>query len=167
MRTQSTDVSVPDALEDVQTVWQTLLQGGRAMNISSRCEYACRAVIELASCETPDEPLTAVQIAESRHIPEKYLVHIMLQLKRAGLVRSIRGAQGGYHLGRPAAEISLLDIVEAIDGPIMEPLPIDDEAARYLAPVWRHTAKNISGLLKEIAITDIIEDANKSNMYYI
>src|SRR5690606_1023379 len=96
------------------------------MNISSRCEYACRAIVELARHEHTEEPLTAVFIAERRQIPEKYLVHILLQLKRAGFVRSVRGAQGGYLLAQSADEITLLDIIQAIDGPILDPLPVDD-----------------------------------------
>ena len=75
-------------------------------------------MVELTRHEPSEDPLTAVQIAEKRNIPEKYLVHILLQLKRAGLVRSVRGAQGGYLLARPSSEITLFDIVQAIDGAV-------------------------------------------------
>ena len=74
------------------------------MNISSRCDYACRAIVELAQNAPKETPLTATTIAENRNIPEKYLVHIMLQLKKAGLLTSVRGAQGGYKLAKKSSE---------------------------------------------------------------
>jgi len=93
------------------------------MNISSRCEYGYRAVLELAQHRDREEPLIIESIAARRGIPEKFLVHILLQLKRAGIVRSVRGAHGGYLLAKPPEAISFLDIVEAIDGPIFGALP--------------------------------------------
>jgi Rrf2 family protein len=137
------------------------------MNISSRCEYACRAIIELALNEGNEQPLTAPAIAEKRKVPGKYLVHILIQLKRAGLVRSVRGAQGGYMLCRPPEEISLMDIVEAIDGPVLEPLPVDDNAGKDLEPAWKEAAEEIAMVLRSYCIRDIVDDATQENMYYI
>jgi Rrf2 family protein len=136
------------------------------MNISARCEYACRALVEL-SLLPAGGTITSGQIADRRHIPEKYLVHIMLQLKRVGLVRSVRGAQGGYHLSRPATEITLLDIVQAIDGPILHPLPVNDEWAEQLRPAWQDIGKSISSLLRGITLQDITHKASLTHMYYI
>ena len=113
------------------------------MNISSRCEYGCRAVVELALHLPSETPLPAVTIAERRHIPEKYLVHILLQLKRAGIVRSVRGAQGGYILAKAPGEVTLHDIVTAIDGPVLEPLPLNDSSSSDLAPSWRRRCKRL------------------------
>ena len=140
---------------------------GPAMNISSRCEYACRAMVELARHHHKEKPVTAVHIAERRGIPEKYLVHILLQLKRAGLVRSIRGAQGGYLLTRPAGEVTLLDVVQAIDGPILEPLPAGNGASGELALAWREAAEGITAVLAGMTIAGILERAQSENMYYI
>lgn len=137
------------------------------MNISSRCEYACRAMVELAMRLESKETVTSVTIAERRHIPEKYLVHILLQLKRAGLVRSIRGAQGGYVLGRSPESIMLLDILEAIDGPVLSPLPVDDDMSNKLRPVWEEVAKNIENLLSNITLRQILDKASLPNMYHI
>jgi Rrf2 family cysteine metabolism transcriptional repressor len=137
------------------------------MNISSRCEYACRAIVELARHEHTEEPLTAVFIAERRQIPEKYLVHILLQLKRAGFVRSVRGAQGGYLLAQSADEITLLDIIQAIDGPILDPLPVDDAGGADLKPAWRESARGIEEVLRAFRVRDIVDRAAKANMYYI
>ena len=137
------------------------------MNISSRCEYACRAIIELALNEGSDQPVAAPAIAEKRNIPGKYLVHILIQLKRAGLVRSVRGAQGGYMLCRPAEDINLMDIVEAIDGPILDPLPIGDNAGKDLEPAWKDAAEEIEKVLRSYRVRDIIDNASQANMYYI
>ena len=137
------------------------------MNISSRCEYACRAMVELAMRLESKETVTSVTIAERRHIPEKYLVHILLQLKRAGLVRSIRGAQGGYVLGRSPESIMLLDILEAIDGPVLSPLPVDDDMSNKLRPVWEDVSRNIENLLSNISLRQILDKASLPNMYHI
>lgn len=137
------------------------------MNISSRCEYACRAVMELAARENSESPLTSTQIAEQRGIPEKYLVHILLQLKRAGIVKSIRGAQGGYLLARPPEEITLFDIVRAIDGAVLDPLPVDDGNGQDLKPAWRQVGRGIELVLKGLTIRDILTRASHSSMYYI
>lgn len=137
------------------------------MNISSRCEYACRAVLELARHENTESPMTAVHIATLRDIPEKYLVHILLQLKRAGIVKSVRGAQGGYMLARSADAITLLDIVNAIDGPILDPLPVEDPGGADLKPAWRAVGAEIERVLSEFTVSDILTRAGKGAMYYI
>jgi Rrf2 family protein len=137
------------------------------MNISSRCEYAARAVVELARHIQSEEPITATHIAERRQIPEKYLVHILLQLKRAGLVRSVRGAQGGYLLARAPEDITLFDVVQAIDGPILDPLPVDDTAGSDLRAAWRRSAKGITEVLQRTTVREIVDKAIKADMYYI
>ncbi len=137
------------------------------MNISARCEYACRAMLELAATANQQQPINSVAIAARRGIPEKYLAHILLQLKRAGLVRSVRGARGGYALEMPARDISLLDIVEAIDGPILTPLPVRDGASQELQAAWGRVAEGIENTLREMSLDKIAESASDSAMYYI
>ena len=137
------------------------------MNISSRCEYACRALLELATHEEAHEVVTSDAIARRRNIPEKFLVHVLLQLKRAGLVRSVRGARGGYLLGRSADDITLLDIVTGVDGPILDPLPTEDEASETLEPIWREAAVRISAALAEVTLRDIIDQTENTPMFYI
>ena len=137
------------------------------MNISSRCEYGCRAVLELALHGQADTPMPASTIAEKRAIPEKYLVHILLQLKRAGIVRSVRGSQGGYMLGKPPEDITLCAIVEAIDGAILSPLPINDAAGADLLPTWEGVAAEVRKVLEGISVRDILDQSADTNMYYI
>lgn len=123
--------------------------------------------MELARNEHSEQPVTAVAIAERRNIPSKYLVHILILLKRAGLVRSVRGAQGGYMLCKSPEDITLLDIVEAIDGSVLDPLPVDDNAGTDLEPVWKDAALELSNVLRSYRIRDIIDNASPSDMYYI
>jgi Rrf2 family cysteine metabolism transcriptional repressor len=137
------------------------------MNISSRCEYGCRAVLELALHGQADTPMPASAIAEKRAIPEKYLVHILLQLKRAGIVRSVRGSQGGYMLGKAPEEITLCAIVEAIDGAILYPLPINDAAGADLQPTWQGVASEVRRVLENISVRDILDQDASAHMYYI
>jgi Rrf2 family cysteine metabolism transcriptional repressor len=139
----------------------------RPVNISSRCEYGCRAVLELARHAATKQPRTVEQIATQRHVPEKFLVHILIQLKRAGIVRSVRGAKGGYHLARAPEEISLLDIVRAIDGPVLTPLPVKDARSADMALAWKEVALGIEHILESATVRDMLDRADKSSMYYI
>ena len=87
------------------------------MRLSAKAEYACLAMIALAGQPPGLPPMRIREIAEAYEIPERYLVQILLQLKGAGLVYSIRGASGGYRLARPADQISLGEVLRAIEGP--------------------------------------------------
>ncbi|MBX3179173.1 MAG: Rrf2 family transcriptional regulator [Candidatus Hydrogenedentes bacterium] len=137
------------------------------MNISARCEYACRAAVELGLRHGAQTTMTSQDIAERRSIPEKYLVHILLQLKRSGIVRSVRGAQGGYLLARPPEDVRLLDIVEAIDGPTLDPLPVDDPHSDALKRAWEEVADRIRAVLAETTVRNLMEKASNIDMYYI
>jgi Rrf2 family protein len=89
------------------------------MRLNARVDYALRAVAELATVEAElDHPVTADRLASGQGIPGKFLESILLQLRRAGIVHSQRGPDGGYRLARPPAEISLADVIRAIDGPL-------------------------------------------------
>lgn len=137
------------------------------MNISARCEYACRAVLELARHARTGEPVPATAIAERGGIPEKYLAHIMLELKRAGIVRSTRGAQGGYTLGRLPEAITLLDVVQAIEGPVLVSTPGGASPSPELAAAWTEAAEGVSAALREVTFQAIIDRAPQPDMYYI
>lgn len=83
------------------------------MRLSARVDYALRAMSELAAA---DAPRTVDQLSVAQHIPNKYLESILGELRRGGLLRSQRGPDGGYRLARPAAEISIADVIRALDG---------------------------------------------------
>jgi Rrf2 family protein len=86
------------------------------MKLSAKTEYACLAMLQMAEDYDSAEPLQIRRIAEEQGISSPFLVQILLQLKGAGLVVSTRGAAGGYRLARPPQEISLADVIDAIEG---------------------------------------------------
>src|SRR5919108_2967689 len=91
-----------------------ILWGG-AMRISAKAEYACVAMLELAASHRAPQPLRIKAIADAQGIPQRFLVQILLQLKTAGLVASVRGASGGYQLARAPERITVADVITAID----------------------------------------------------
>jgi len=88
------------------------------MQITRQADYAVRAVLYLAQCG-PGTPVATAEIAQAQKIPATFLTKIISQLASVGIVHTTRGAHGGVALARPAAEISLLEIVETIDGPVL------------------------------------------------
>jgi Rrf2 family protein len=123
--------------------------------------------VELAHHAQSAQPVTVERIAERRRIPEKFLVHILIQLKRARIVRSVRGPRGGYLLARAPEDITLLDIVRAADGPVLDPLPLRDSGSSDMTPAWREVAGEIEKVLKATTVRTILDRAAKSTMYYI
>jgi Rrf2 family cysteine metabolism transcriptional repressor len=104
------------------------------MLFSTKAEYGVRLMVELgrrAGETAPDEarPVSLGAVAESETLPLSYLEHLVARLREAGLVSSVRGAHGGYRLAKPAEEIAMLDVVEALEGPIapMECFHVDRE----------------------------------------
>jgi Rrf2 family protein len=85
--------------------------------LSQKVKYAIRALIALDELE-PEDHLSIAEIATRARVPRKFLEQILLELKKRGLVRSVRGKHGGYALGRSAAEIPLADVIRIIDGPL-------------------------------------------------
>jgi Rrf2 family protein len=130
------------------------------MRLSARADYALRAAIELAA--SPENHTTAEQLARSQSIPGKFLEAILTQLRRAGLVRSQRGPEGGFWLARPASEISLADIIRAIDGPLVGVRGERPEKVGYLGAaeplqkVWIALRANERAILEEVTLDHIV-----------
>ena len=130
------------------------------MRLSARSDYALRAVIELAAAGPGH--VTADQLARTQAIPGKFLEAILTQLRRAGLVRSQRGPEGGFWLARSAAEISLADVIRAIDGPLLgvrgeRPENVDyTGAAEPLQSVWIALRANERAILEEVTLQHIV-----------
>ncbi len=146
------------------------------MRVSAKAEYACRAVLELTRYHDKAEVIHINDIAVRQSIPEKYLVQILLQLQRAGLVRSKRGATGGYSLARTPGEISLGDVIRAMDGALIsiESLSSDTEMSDQLSgqhvlkEVWMGVQEKLGDIMDGITFDDISKQAQKSlSMYYI
>ncbi|MFN7132197.1 MAG: RrF2 family transcriptional regulator [Myxococcales bacterium] len=113
-----------------------------ALQISRKVDYALRAMIFLASIPA-DDVVPFREIARRMHIPQDFLPKILKPLTDKGLVKSTRGAHGGYALGKQAADISFLDVIEAVEGPIVVNLCLDGSEACQLTPsctmygVWK------------------------------
>ena len=130
------------------------------MRLSARSDYALRAVIELAAAGPGH--VTADQLARSQAIPGKFLEAILTQLRRAGLVRSQRGPEGGFWLARSAGLISLADVIRAIDGPLLGVRGERPEnlgytgAAEPLQSVWIALRANERAILEEVTLEHIV-----------
>lgn len=131
------------------------------MRLSARADYALRAVIELAAAD--GSHLTADHLAHAQHIPGKFLEAILTQLRRAGLIRSQRGPEGGFWLARPTSQISLADIIRAIDGPLLgvrgerPELLAYTGAAAPLQSVWIALRASERAILEEVTLAHIVE----------
>jgi Rrf2 family protein len=130
------------------------------MRLSARADYALRAAIELAA--SSDGHVTADQLARAQQIPGKFLETILTQLRRAGLVRSQRGPEGGFWLARPSDEIALADIIRAIDGQLLGVRGERPENVTYpgvaepLQQVWIALRANERAVLELVTLADIV-----------
>ena len=126
------------------------------MKISARAEYACLAVIELAKPARDGAPRRIREIAAAQAIPERYLVQILLQLKAAGLVHSIRGSVGGYHLARSAETITIADVISAIDGAGDPPRKAVSPAAQDLEHLFERAQAAERQILSEAPVSQFV-----------
>src|SRR5262250_3271381 len=129
------------------------------MRVSAKAEYACVALLELAAGYGEPQPMRLKAIADQHGIPQRFLVQILLQLKGAGLVASVRGASGGYQLSRPPSEIPLLKIVKGIDPPPRPPEypPGPHSAAvRAIRSVWKQVQEEEERLLASITLAELV-----------
>lgn len=132
------------------------------MRLSARVDYALRAVCELAAA---DAPRTVDQLAAAQKIPGKYLESILGELRRGGLLRSQRGPEGGYRLARTAAEISIADVIRALDGELANvrgSRPEDLEytgAAASLQDVWIALRASERAILETVTLADVAKGA--------
>jgi Rrf2 family protein len=130
------------------------------MRLSARADYALRAAIEIATIS--EGHVTAEQVARAQQIPVKFLETILTQLRRAGLVRSQRGPDGGFWLARPADEITLADIIRAIDGQLLGVRGERPEnigyigAAEPLQRVWIALRASERAILEEVTLGQIV-----------
>ncbi|MET9098796.1 MULTISPECIES: RrF2 family transcriptional regulator [Streptomyces] len=130
------------------------------MHISAKADYAARALLELA--REPSRPLSCEAIASAQQIPFRFLKSVVGELRRAGLVRSRRGCEGGYWLGRPAAEITLLDVARAVDGDLitLRGEPLDTLAypgpATGLPGVWRQVEADAAAVLGGVTLASLL-----------
>jgi Rrf2 family transcriptional regulator, cysteine metabolism repressor len=136
------------------------------MRISAKAEYACFAMLELALNYAAPQPVRVKAIADAHGIPPRFLVQILLQLKGAGLVASVRGASGGYQLSRAPSDIPLLKIVKAIDPPPRPPeFPPGPHSAavRAIRSVWKQVQEEEERLLASISLAELVRRIQEAN----
>lgn len=129
------------------------------MDISARTEYAIRAMLMLAEAAAEERgPMSVDTLATRQELPRKFLEAIVSDLRRGGLVRSTRGAHGGYALARPPQDISLADVFRAVDGPLAEVRGLRPQettyagVAEHLPSVWVAVRTALRTVLDETSL---------------
>jgi Rrf2 family protein len=130
------------------------------VRISAKADYAVRAAVELASA--PDQkPVKAVRIAEAQDIPLNFLENILGELRHAGIVRSHRGADGGFRLAKPADRLAIADIIRAVEGPLASVRGGPPEETAYpgnsqaLPRVWIAVRANLRRVVEHVTVADV------------
>jgi len=134
------------------------------MLFSAKAEYACVAMLELAARQNEPKPARLADIADRHGIPPRFLVQILLDLKRAGLVASTRGAAGGYALARLPDEISMYDVLNVVD-PTEQHARADDplQPTTYvhnIRSVWDKIVEMQEAILKETTLASLLEQSH-------
>lgn len=133
------------------------------MRISAKVDYAVRACVELAvrSPTRRDGATKGDAIGVAQDIPTKYLENILSELRRAGIVGSQRGAEGGYWLARSADQVSVADVIRAVEGPLADVRGEAPERLDYIGPakplerVWLATRASLRSVLEDVTLDDI------------
>lgn len=129
-----------------------------AVHIPAKVDYGLRALLSLAAAGSPQ---TTEQLAEDQGLPPRFLGAILAELRRAGLVASQRGAEGGYRLARSPSEITCADVIRVLDGPLAEVRGYRPEATRYegssehLQKVWVAVRASLRQVLEHVTLADI------------
>jgi Rrf2 family protein len=129
------------------------------VRVSAKADYAVRAAVELAAAG--EGPLKGDRIAEAQEIPSNFLENILSDLRNAGIVMSRRGADGGYWLARPADQVSIADVIRAVDGPLanvrgVRPAQLEFPGkAEKMRDVWVAVRANLRDVLENVTLADV------------
>jgi Rrf2 family protein len=129
------------------------------LRVSAKADYAIRAAVELAAAG--DGPVKGERIAQAQRIPPNFLENILADLRNAGIVASRRGADGGYWLARPAEEVSIADVIRAVDGPLANVRGVRSDQLEYegsaaaLLEVWIAVRAGLRRVLERVTLADV------------
>lgn len=141
------------------------------MKLSTKGKYGLKAMFELAVSGDQEEPVSLKYIANKQEISDQYLEQIFSALKKAGLVKSVRGAQGGYFLSKPATEITVADILKVLEGDMaFTECLLDEDACKNFDScstryVWARIKEAIEEVTKSISLQDMADDYNSNFSY--
>jgi Rrf2 family protein len=130
------------------------------MRISAKADYAVRAAVELAAA-SDDKPVKAERIATAQGIPLNFLENILGELRHAGIVRSHRGAEGGFRLAKVPQQVTIADVIRAVEGPLASVRGGPPEQAAYegasaaLPRVWIAVRANLRSVVEQVTVADI------------
>jgi Rrf2 family protein len=133
------------------------------VHVSARADYAVRALVELAA--VAPHPLKRDRLAAAQAIPIKFLGNILQELKTAGLVNTLRGSEGGYWLALPADQITLADVIRAVNGPLANVRGDPPELVIYPGPaeplrnVWIAVRASLRSVLENVTLADVAANA--------
>src|SRR5438270_13160663 len=135
------------------------------MRVSAKAEYACIAMLELAANFAEPGPVRVKSIHDAHGIPLRFLVQILLQLKAGGLVASVRGAAGGYQLARAPSDITLADIIGAIDPeqPARPAAGTPSAARQAMHSVWREIQAEEQRILEQLTLAELVRRTQETN----
>jgi Rrf2 family protein len=131
------------------------------VRISAKADYAVRAAVELAAAAGSDRPVKGETIATAQAIPQKFLENILADLRQSGIVRSQRGVDGGYRLARAPADVTVADVIRAVDGPLASvrgEAPEDVAYAGAAAPlqeVWLAVRASLRSVVERVTLADL------------
>ncbi len=130
------------------------------MKLTRASSYALHAVAFMAAQKQHDRPVASHHIAQARGIPERFLLKVLKPLVSARVLLSIKGPNGGYRLARSASDISMLEILEAVDGPIRGQAPFTEASNgnlnHKLEQICKHSADQVRKHLEKVRISDLI-----------
>jgi len=138
------------------------------VKLSHKLEYACRVLAQLGRTYGQDKLAHIETLATAEAIPANYLVQILNELRNAGLIISKRGKQGGYALGRSPDKITLIEIVEAVDGELLERNFEDaGHSGGRVARIWGEVGQTFDDKIRQYTLDDFIVKDSSGEMYYI
>jgi Rrf2 family cysteine metabolism transcriptional repressor len=138
------------------------------MKLSTKGRYGVKAMVDLA-INYGEQPVSIKSISERQSISEYYLEQLFSSLRKAKLIKSIRGAQGGYVLNRAPEEITIYDVINVLEGPIEVSNCIDDGACNNIdccatRLLWKKIKNSIDSVTSSITLKDIVDDYNEMTL---
>ena len=133
------------------------------MKLSHATSYALHALVYIAS-QKPDQPVASHTIAEAKGLPERFLLKVLKPLSAARILVSLKGPNGGYRLARPTDQITLLEVLEAVDGSVQSEVPVVETEGGMRTPginpqlqkAWDRATKQVRQRLRKVSVRDLV-----------